>query len=107
MPASPVVDPALDPAVDPRSLTAAHWRALLQPIEYAILRESATERPDTGRYVDDPGPGAFHCAGCAQRGLRGQENDAQDCSERKTTAEQRHRSCGGEALITHNRVDQA
>jgi peptide-methionine (R)-S-oxide reductase len=60
-------DPALDPAVDPRTLTPADWRALLQPIEYAILRESATERPETGRYNEDPGAGAFHCAGCGQR----------------------------------------
>ena len=47
--------------------TPADWRALLQPIEYAILRESATERPETGRYNEDPGAGAFHCAGCGQR----------------------------------------
>jgi peptide-methionine (R)-S-oxide reductase len=60
-------DPALDPSVDPRALTPAEWRAILHPIEFAILRESATERPGTGRYLDDPGAGAFHCAGCGHR----------------------------------------
>jgi peptide-methionine (R)-S-oxide reductase len=63
----PTPDPALDPTIDPHTLTAAQWRALLGPTEYAILRESATERAGTGRYLDDPGPGAFHCAGCGQR----------------------------------------
>jgi peptide-methionine (R)-S-oxide reductase len=61
-------DPALDPTIDPRSLSAADWRAILAPDEYAILRESATERPGTGRYLDDePDNGAFHCAGCGNK----------------------------------------
>ena len=60
-------DPALDPALDPRALDPAQWRALLGPAEYAILRESGTERAGTGRYLDDPGPGDFHCAGCGQK----------------------------------------
>jgi len=63
----PTSDPALDPAINPRSLTADQWKALLHPVEFAILRESATERPGTGRYNDDPGPGAFHCAGCGNK----------------------------------------
>lgn len=63
-----MTDPALDPAVDPTHLTDADWRALLDPIEHAILREAATERPGRGRYLhDDAGPGAYHCAGCGQR----------------------------------------
>lgn len=60
-------DPALEPTVDPRGLTPEQWRAILDPLEFAILRESATERPGTGRYLDDPGPGAFHCAGCGNK----------------------------------------
>ncbi|MES2645063.1 MAG: peptide-methionine (R)-S-oxide reductase MsrB [Myxococcota bacterium] len=61
------LDPAQTPALDPRKLTAAQWRTILTPTEYAILRESATERAGSGRYLDDPGPGAFHCAGCGNR----------------------------------------
>ncbi len=62
-----MTDPALDPTLDARSLSASDWRSLLQPLEFAILRESATERAGTGRYLEDPGPGAFHCVGCGNR----------------------------------------
>ena len=62
-----MVDPATDPTINPRQLSTEQWKAILTPIEYAILRESATERPETGRYLEDPGPGAFHCAGCGHK----------------------------------------
>lgn len=57
------LDPT-DPAVDPRSLSDADWRAILPTMEYQILRRAATERPWTGRYLDNERPGAYHCAGC-------------------------------------------
>jgi len=60
-------DPALDPSVDVSKLTAEEWRGLLDPMEFAILRQSGTERPGTGRYLDEERPGAYHCAGCGQR----------------------------------------
>ena len=60
-------DPAQDPTLDPLSLTDAEWRDLLSPVEYQILRHSGTERAGTGRYLQDPGPGAFHCAGCGNK----------------------------------------
>jgi len=60
-------DPALDPSVDPASLDAEAWRRLLHPVELAILREGATERPGSGRHLQEARPGAYHCAGCGQR----------------------------------------
>ncbi len=60
-------DPVQDPTLDPHALTDAEWRALLHPVEYQILRQSGTERAGTGRYLHDPGPGAFHCAGCGNK----------------------------------------
>jgi peptide-methionine (R)-S-oxide reductase len=60
-------DPAISPEIDPKTLSMADWAAVLSPLELAILRESATERPGTGRYLADPGPGGFHCAGCGAR----------------------------------------
>jgi peptide-methionine (R)-S-oxide reductase len=52
---------------DSKSLDDAAWRKLLSPTEFAILRESATERPGTGRYLNSEDEGAYHCAGCGHR----------------------------------------
>ena len=60
-------DPALDPSIDAEALEPEAWRAVLHPVEFAILRESATERPGTGRYLDEERAGAYHCAGCGQK----------------------------------------
>ncbi len=60
-------DPALDTSIDVKTLSDADWRQLLSPMEHAILRESATERPGTGRYLAEERAGAYHCAGCGQK----------------------------------------
>jgi peptide-methionine (R)-S-oxide reductase len=44
----------------------AEWRRELTPMQYAVLREKATERPGTGAYEHDHTPGTFVCAGCGQ-----------------------------------------
>jgi peptide-methionine (R)-S-oxide reductase len=44
----------------------AEWRALLTPEQYAVLRQSATERPWTSPLLDEHRAGTFHCAGCAR-----------------------------------------
>lgn len=60
-------DPALDPTHDPEKLSADDWKAVLTPMEFVVLREHGTERPGTGRYLDEARAGAYHCAGCGQR----------------------------------------
>ncbi|MCP4807288.1 MAG: peptide-methionine (R)-S-oxide reductase MsrB [Proteobacteria bacterium] len=60
-------DPALSPDIDVNSLHALDWRELLRPDEYAVLRQSGTERPGTGRYLKEERAGAYHCAGCGQK----------------------------------------
>jgi len=45
--------------------TDAEWRTLLTPSQYAILRQSGTERPYSSPLNDEHRAGTFACAGCA------------------------------------------
>jgi peptide-methionine (R)-S-oxide reductase len=44
--------------------TDTEWRKLLTPAQYAVLRQSATERPFTSPLLDEHRKGTFGCAGC-------------------------------------------
>ncbi len=44
--------------------TEEEWRKLLTPEQFAVLRESATERPGTSPLLDEHRKGLFACAGC-------------------------------------------
>ena len=50
------------------SFTVVHnddeWRKLLSADQYAVLRQSATERPFTSALLDEHRRGTFACAGC-------------------------------------------
>jgi peptide-methionine (R)-S-oxide reductase len=60
-------DPALDPSVPVDALSDDEWRAVLTPVEFAILREAGTERAGSGPHLHEERAGAYHCAGCGQR----------------------------------------
>ena len=42
------------------------WQRELTPMQYAVLREKATERPFSGEYEHEHRPGTYVCAGCGQ-----------------------------------------
>lgn len=42
------------------------WRAKLDPKQFAVLREGATEPPFSGEYVNEKRPGMYACAGCGE-----------------------------------------
>ena len=44
----------------------AEWRQQLSPEQYAVLRQSATERPFSGDYVQAKADGVYACAACGQ-----------------------------------------
>jgi peptide-methionine (R)-S-oxide reductase len=44
--------------------TDEQWRAELDPMQYQVARQAATERAFTGRYWDHTEAGRYNCVGC-------------------------------------------
>lgn len=44
--------------------TDAEWQSQLDPVQYAVCRCSATERPFTGKFWDHHDDGLYVCVGC-------------------------------------------
>jgi peptide-methionine (R)-S-oxide reductase len=44
--------------------TEQEWREQLTQEEFIILRQKGTERPFTGKYVNEKRKGVYQCAGC-------------------------------------------
>lgn len=48
----------------PVTKTDAEWHTELDPAEYAVLRNAATEKPWSGALLDEHRDGLFHCKAC-------------------------------------------
>ena len=48
----------------PVSKTEDEWRELLDPQEFHILREAGTERPYSGKLLDEHREGIYSCRAC-------------------------------------------
>ena len=57
----------------------AEWRAQLDELEYAVLRQSATERPFTGEYTDTTTEGVYRCRGCNTELFRSTQKFSSHC----------------------------
>jgi peptide-methionine (R)-S-oxide reductase len=53
-----------------KQITESEWRQRLTPEQYAVLREKATERPFSGRYVHTKEDGVYRCAACGSELFR-------------------------------------
>ena len=55
---------AADDGLEPVAATEEEWRERLTPEQFAVLRQSGTERAFTGAYTDVETPGLYRCAAC-------------------------------------------
>ena len=55
------------------------WREQLSPLQYAVLRESGTERAFTGKYWNTKTAGTYVCAGCRTPLFRSEQKYASGC----------------------------
>ncbi|WP_420111762.1 peptide-methionine (R)-S-oxide reductase MsrB [Pseudactinotalea sp.] len=59
--------------------THEQWRAELNPMEFAVLREAATERPFTGELLGEHRTGVFSCRACGAELFRSETKFESHC----------------------------
>lgn len=58
---------------------AKDWKSVLNPTEYAVLREAGTERPFTGEYWNTTTEGVYSCRACGTELFRSTEKFESHC----------------------------
>ncbi|APT84885.1 peptide-methionine (R)-S-oxide reductase MsrB [Corynebacterium aquilae] len=66
-------------SINYRDLSEEQWRAMLNPEEYAVLRQAGTEAPGTGEYVNTTTTGVYRCRACDAELFRSQEKFQAHC----------------------------
>ncbi|MFC9837316.1 peptide-methionine (R)-S-oxide reductase MsrB [Rhodococcus sp. NPDC127530] len=61
------------------ALSDSEWREKLTPEEYAVLRQSGTERPFVGEYTETKTEGVYHCRACGAELFRSSEKFESHC----------------------------
>ena len=59
-----MTDQTEDSATGRLERSEAEWRAALNPEQFAVLRQAATEPPFTGKYTYDKSDGTYRCGAC-------------------------------------------
>ena len=52
---------------DLRQKDDSYWKDKMSPEQFAVCRESSTERPFTGKYWDEKKPGMYYCSACGAK----------------------------------------
>lgn len=80
------------------------WRKELTPMQYAVLREKATERPFTGEYDHSFDPGTYVCAGCGQPLFESDDKFDSGCGWPAFSAPAAESSVAEERDVSHGMV---
>jgi peptide-methionine (R)-S-oxide reductase len=61
------------------NVSNAVWKKILSPDLYAVAREQATEKPFTGKYLNNETKGTYYCAVCGNKLFRSNAKFASTC----------------------------
>ncbi|HEY1720905.1 MAG TPA: peptide-methionine (R)-S-oxide reductase MsrB [Magnetospirillaceae bacterium] len=82
----------------------AEWRAALTPMQYAVTRQKATERPFTGEYEKTSTPGTYRCIACGQELFASEAKFDSHCGWPSFTAPKTAAAVDEESDQTHGMV---